>query len=179
MPKHVEMIRTKCQPKSWDRQNANHKKKSGQNGILSGWHFVRTPYMMNSYEIQSDRIHRNHSRHSNLENRWFCYIIWAKSPKLAKRNSKIFFWHYSIQIIGIFLIYFLCLIDFFAKLRVPTVKNVAGPCVLNFSATALPHSLFKRYTPKFSGGPQKLAWCQRFGVHVLPKSGNLDCCPPK
>ena len=53
MPKHVEMVRTKCQPKSWDGQNANHRKKSGQNanlwlalcpvGILSGWHFVRTP----------------------------------------------------------------------------------------------------------------------------------------
>ena len=26
MPKHVEMVRTKCQPKSWDGQNANHKK---------------------------------------------------------------------------------------------------------------------------------------------------------
>ena len=53
MPKHVEMVRTKCQPKSWDGQNANHRNKSGQNanlwlalcpvGILSGWHFVRTP----------------------------------------------------------------------------------------------------------------------------------------
>ena len=25
MPKHVEMIRTKCQPKIWDGQNANHR----------------------------------------------------------------------------------------------------------------------------------------------------------
>ena len=25
MPKHVEMVRTKCQPKIWDRQNANHR----------------------------------------------------------------------------------------------------------------------------------------------------------
>ena len=53
MPKHVEMVRTKCQPKSWDGQNANHRNKSGQNanlwlalcpvGILSGWHFVLPP----------------------------------------------------------------------------------------------------------------------------------------
>ena len=53
MPKHVEMIRTKCQPKIWDGQNANHREKSGQNanlwlalcpvGILSGWHFVLPP----------------------------------------------------------------------------------------------------------------------------------------
>ena len=53
MPNNVEMVWTKCQPKSWDRQNANHINKSGQNtnlwlalcpvGILSGWHFVCTP----------------------------------------------------------------------------------------------------------------------------------------
>ena len=56
MPKHVEMVQTKCQPKSWDGQNANHRDKSEQNanlwlalcpvGILSGWHFVRTPLML-------------------------------------------------------------------------------------------------------------------------------------
>ena len=27
MPRHVEMVRTKCQPKSWSGQNANHRKK--------------------------------------------------------------------------------------------------------------------------------------------------------
>ena len=58
MPKHVEMVRTKCQPKSWDGQNANHRKKSGQNanlwlalcpvGILSGWHFVLPPIDLQS-----------------------------------------------------------------------------------------------------------------------------------
>ena len=34
MPKYVEMVRTKCQPKSWDGQNANHRNKSGQNANL-------------------------------------------------------------------------------------------------------------------------------------------------
>ena len=53
MPNHVEIVRRKCQPKSWDGKNANHRNKSGQNanlwlalcpvGILSSWHFVRTP----------------------------------------------------------------------------------------------------------------------------------------
>ena len=53
MPKHVEMVRTKCQPKSWSGQNANHRQKSRTKcqprlafcpvGILSGWHFVHTP----------------------------------------------------------------------------------------------------------------------------------------
>ena len=61
MPKHVEMVRTKCQPKSWDGQNANHRKKSGQNanlwlalcpvGILSGWHFVLPPCIYTVYYI--------------------------------------------------------------------------------------------------------------------------------
>ena len=37
----------------------------------------------------------------------------------------------------------------------------------------------KRYTPKFSGAPQKLTWCQQFGVQVLPKSGKSDLCPSK
>ena len=39
------------------------------------------------YDIQSDKIHRNHPKHSNLENRWFPYIIWAKSPKIAEKND--------------------------------------------------------------------------------------------
>ena len=53
MPRHVEMVRTKCQPKSWSGQNANHRQKSRTKcqprlafcpvGILSGWHFVHTP----------------------------------------------------------------------------------------------------------------------------------------
>ena len=37
----------------------------------------------------------------------------------------------------------------------------------------------KRYTPKFSGAPQKLTWCQPFGVQVLPKSGNSYSCTQK
>ena len=53
MPGHLEMVRTKCQPKSWSGQNANHRKKSYTKcqprlafcpvGILSGWHLVHTP----------------------------------------------------------------------------------------------------------------------------------------
>ena len=44
VPRHVEMVRTKCQPKSWSGQNANHGKKSpGQNANL-GWHFFRLAF---------------------------------------------------------------------------------------------------------------------------------------
>ena len=68
MPKHVEMVRTKCQPKSWDGQNANHRKKSGQNanlwlalcpvGILFGWHFVLPPLRIDNTQ-DSEGFHPN------------------------------------------------------------------------------------------------------------------------
>ena len=35
---------------------------------------------MYSYEIQSDRIHRNHPEHSNLENRSFRYVRTLRLP---------------------------------------------------------------------------------------------------
>jgi len=36
-----------------------------------------------------------------------------------------------------------------------------------------------RYTPKFSGVPQKLTWCQQFGLQVLPKWGDANIWPLK
>ena len=38
------------------------------------------------YDKQSDRIHRNHTKHSNLENRYFRYIRPQKSPKIAQKS---------------------------------------------------------------------------------------------
>ena len=35
------------------------------------------------------------------------------------------------------------------------------------------------YTPKFSGVPQKLTWCQQFGLQVLPKWGDANIWPLK
>ena len=32
------------------------------------------------------------------------------------------------------------------------------------------------YTPKFSGVPQKLSWCQEVGLEVLPRWGDADFC---
>ena len=61
MPKHVEMIRTKCQPKSWDGQNANHRKKSAQNANL-GWHYVRLAFC----PVGILSAHR-HLRHNKLK----------------------------------------------------------------------------------------------------------------
>ena len=39
------------------------------------------------YDKQSEKIHRNHPKHSNLENRFFRYIRPQKSPKIAKKND--------------------------------------------------------------------------------------------
>ena len=60
MPRHVEMVRTKCQPKSWSGQNANHGKKvpdkmPTQVGILSGWHFVRLAFSPTTGRISRSR----------------------------------------------------------------------------------------------------------------------------
>ena len=69
MPKHVEMVRTKCQPKSWDGQNANHRKKSGQNANL-GWHYVRLafcPVGILSYHLVSrELINESQTRDKQL-----------------------------------------------------------------------------------------------------------------
>merc|ERR1712240_810565 len=33
-----------------------------------------------------------------------------------------------------------------------------------------------RYTPNFSGVPQKLTWCQQFGLQIFPKGGDAHIC---
>ena len=42
-----------------------------------------------------------------------------------------------------------------------------------------PIASLNRYTPDFSGVPQKLTWCQQFCHQVLPKWGDADLCPLK
>ena len=48
------------------------------------------------YDIQSDRIHKNHPKHSNLKNCCFRYIRPQKSPKISQKNDN------SITICSIF-----------------------------------------------------------------------------
>ena len=36
-----------------------------------------------------------------------------------------------------------------------------------------------RYTPNFSGVPQKLTWCQQFGLQIFPKWGDAEKPPQK
>ena len=42
-----------------------------------------------------------------------------------------------------------------------------------------PIASLNRYTPNFSGVPQKLTWCQQFGLQILPKWGDAHICPQK
>ena len=39
-----------------------------------------------------------------------------------------------------------------------------------------PIARLNRYTPNFSGVPQKLTWCQQFGLQIFPKWGDADIC---
>ena len=97
MPKHVEMVRTKCQPKSWDGQNANHRKKSGQNanlwlalcpvGILSGWHFVHTPKKYHSQKSGTGRESIIDSHSSGIGIRGFHSWEWSGTGMGVERKS--------------------------------------------------------------------------------------------
>ena len=42
-----------------------------------------------------------------------------------------------------------------------------------------PIASLNRYTPNFSGVPQKLTWCQQFGLQIFPKWGDADIWPQK
>ena len=57
------------------------------------------------YDKQSDRIHRNKPKHSNLENHCFRYIRPQKSPKIAQKtdNSIAFYSDYLIGMVNFLL----------------------------------------------------------------------------
>ena len=48
------------------------------------------------------------------------------------------------------------------RARVPTI----------LMPPTFPIASLNRYTPNFSGVPQKLAWCQQFGLQICPKWGD-------
>ena len=54
-------------------------------------------------------------------------------------------------------------------------KSLAYCFGLNFNTTDLPN----RYTPKYSGVPEKLTWFQQFGLKIFPKEGDADFLPQK
>ena len=58
------------------------------------------------------------------------------------------------------------------KVRRPAADSILMPATF-------PIARLNRYTPKFSGVPQKLTWCQQFGLQVLPKWGDANIWPLK
>ena len=50
------------------------------------------------YDKQSDIMHRNYPKYSNLENRWFCYIIWAPDLRNHQICKKILSLHRDFHI---------------------------------------------------------------------------------
>ena len=52
------------------------------------------------------------------------------------------------------------------RARVPTI----------LMPPTFPIARLNRYTPNFSGVPQKLTWCQQFGLQIFPKWGDADIC---
>ena len=59
--------------------------------------------------------------------------------------------------------------DFFCR---PAADSILMP-------PTFPIASLNRYTPNFSGVPQKLAWCQQFGLQIFPKLGDAHNCPQK
>ena len=49
----------------------------------------KRPDIMYIYDKQSGRIHRNHPKHSNPENRCFHYVRPQKSPKIAQKKRSL------------------------------------------------------------------------------------------
>ena len=67
-------------------------------------------------------------------------------------------------------------IQFFTNFQCQLQKKSLAYCFgLNFNTTDLPN----RYTPKYSGVPEKLTWFQQFGLKIFPKEGDADFLPQK
>ena len=58
------------------------------------------------------------------------------------------------------------------KIRWAAADSILTP--LTFPIASL-----NRYNPKFSGIPQKLTWCQQFGLQIFPKWGDAHILPQK
>ena len=49
----------------------------------------------------------------------------------------------------------------------------------SFPILSCPRLIISRLFPQLSGVPQRLTWCQKVGLRVLPKWGDGDFCPLK
>ena len=68
---------------------------------------------------------------------------------------------------------------FFSDFLIQTPKKVLGSCTHILMPPTFPIASLNRFTPEYSGVPQKLTWCQQFGLQVRPKWGNADFWPLK
>ena len=80
----------------------------------------KRPDIMYIYDKQSGRIHRNHPKHSNPENRCFHYVRPQKSPKIAQKTD------HSIAICSTFLIGMVYFGWYLVNHIVQTVQNMHG-----------------------------------------------------
>ena len=61
-------------------------------------------------------------------------------------------------------------IPFFTNYHFALVKKVRRPASDSIlMPPTFPIASLNRYTPNFSGVPQKLTWCQQFGLQIFPK----------
>ena len=44
----------------------------------------------------------------------------------------------------------------------------------SWDSLTFPIASLNHYNPKFSGVPQKLTWCQQFGIQIIPKWGEAN-----
>ena len=58
-------------------------------------------------------------------------------------------------------------------------KNYGARVPTIFMPPTFPIASLNRYTPNFSGVPQKLTWCQQFGLQIFPKWGDAHILPQK
>ena len=63
-------------------------------------------------------------------------------------------------------------LPFFVVVKVNLISSIWMP-------PTFPIASLNRYTPNFSGVPQKLTWCQQCGLQIFPKWGDAHICPQK
>ena len=62
--------------------------------------------------------------------------------------------------------------EFAKKIRWPAADSILMP-------PTFPIARLNRYTQNFLGVPQKLTWCQQFGLQIFPKWGDAEKPPQK
>ena len=134
----------------------------------------KTRYGHNFQIIAFCRTHRNSGDQSRVQNFFYnlfklffwnaeCVrIFWVYAPKnFPIENFRV---RSNLQKISLFH-EFSC--RFGKKNRRPAADSILMPPTFHIAR-------LNRYTPNFSGVPQKLTWCQQFGLQIFPTWGDAD-----